>query len=86
MSVMPWSDYDQMMSIANGLEYGLTASIVTNDRKCAQTAERLECGYVWINPRAGIWVHCMAETERSRSRGADELFQLQQIKNVNLRW
>ena len=50
MSIMTWSDYDEMIEIANGLMYGLTASIITNDFKLAmRTAERVEAGYVWVN-------------------------------------
>jgi betaine-aldehyde dehydrogenase len=90
MSVMPWSDYDQMMSVANGLEYGLTASIVTNDLRVAlKTAERLECGYVWINSKGrylgapyGGWKLSGLDREEC----FDELLSYTQIKNVNLRW
>ena len=50
MSVMEWNDYEAMLSIANGLEYGLTTMIVTDNLKMAmETAERVEAGYVWIN-------------------------------------
>jgi hypothetical protein len=31
MSVMPWDDYEDMLAKVNGVEYGLTAAIVTND-------------------------------------------------------
>jgi betaine-aldehyde dehydrogenase len=90
MSVMPWSDYDQMLSVANGLEYGLTASIVTNDLRMAlKTAERLECGYVWINSKGrylgapyGGWKLSGLDREEC----FDELLSYTQIKNVNLRW
>src|SRR3712207_7391789 len=33
MSVFRWSDYEEMLGQANALEYGLTASIITKDRK-----------------------------------------------------
>ena len=34
----------------NGVDYGLTAAIVTNDlAKAMETADRVEAGYVWIN-------------------------------------
>ena len=35
MSVMEWNDYEAMLSIANGLEYGLTTMIVTDNLKMA---------------------------------------------------
>ena len=35
MSVFKWDDYEKMLSIANEIEYGLTAMIVTDDLKMA---------------------------------------------------
>ncbi|MDI9897393.1 aldehyde dehydrogenase family protein [Rhodococcus sp. IEGM 1381] len=50
VSVFKWSDYDTMMSEANGLDLGLTASVWTNDLSIAhKTADALDAGYVWIN-------------------------------------
>jgi betaine-aldehyde dehydrogenase len=50
ISVLRWSDYEQVVEQANAVEFGLTASIWTNDLTLAhKTAERLEAGYVWIN-------------------------------------
>jgi len=31
MSVMPWDDDEEMLAQVNGVEYGLTAAIVTDD-------------------------------------------------------
>jgi acyl-CoA reductase-like NAD-dependent aldehyde dehydrogenase len=48
--VLRWSDYEAVIEQANAVEYGLTASVFTNDLALAhRTAERLEAGYVWIN-------------------------------------
>ncbi|HWH26418.1 MAG TPA: aldehyde dehydrogenase family protein [Pseudolysinimonas sp.] len=50
VSVLRWTDLDDALRIANGLEYGLTGCIFTNDITLAHTtARRLETGYVWIN-------------------------------------
>jgi betaine-aldehyde dehydrogenase len=50
MSVLPWDDYEQVIGDANDTEFGLTASVWTNDLTLAhRTAERLQAGYVWIN-------------------------------------
>jgi betaine-aldehyde dehydrogenase len=50
ISVLRWSNYDEMIEQANAVELGLTASIWTDDLVLAhRTAERLEAGYVWIN-------------------------------------
>ena len=90
MSVFSWSEYDQMLSLANGLEYGLTASIVTDNLSLAiETAEKLECGYVWINSKGrylgapyGGWKH----SGLGREECFDELLSYTQIKNINLHW
>ena len=31
MSVIEWDDYESMISLANGIEYGLTAMIMTDN-------------------------------------------------------
>jgi acyl-CoA reductase-like NAD-dependent aldehyde dehydrogenase len=50
MSVMVWDDYDDMIEVANGVEYGLAASVWTNDLTLAhRTADALDAGYVWVN-------------------------------------
>ena len=46
MSVIKWDDYEKMLSVANGIEYGLTAMIVTDNLKLAMdTAERKQFMY-----------------------------------------
>lgn len=50
LSVIKWSDEEDMFALANSVEYGLTASIWTRDINTAMRAvERLEAGYVWVN-------------------------------------
>ena len=90
MSVMPWSDCEEMISCANGLMYGLTASIMTNDLKQAmETAERIEAGYVWINSSGrylgapyGGW----KQSGIGQEECLEELLSYTRVKNVNLRW
>jgi betaine-aldehyde dehydrogenase len=41
MSVMAWDNYEDMLTKVNGVEYGLTAAIVTND--LARSGEVLDC-------------------------------------------
>ncbi|MBL93938.1 MAG: aldehyde dehydrogenase [Magnetovibrio sp.] len=90
MSVMPWSDYDGMLAQANGLVYGLTAAIVTNNLKMAlQTAEDIEAGYVWINAQGrylgapyGGW----KQSGIGQEECLDELLSYTRIKNINMRW
>lgn len=45
-----WSDEDEMIAQANDVEYGLTASVWTNNLSIAHRAvARLQAGYIWIN-------------------------------------
>jgi betaine-aldehyde dehydrogenase len=53
VAVQRWSDYDQMLADANGLDVGLSASVWSNDLTVAiRTAEAMQAGYVWINDSA----------------------------------
>lgn len=90
MSLMTWSDFDEMIEIANGVMYGLTASIVTNDFATAmRTAERIEAGYVWVNSSGrylgapyGGW----KQSGIGREETLEELLSYTRVKNVNMRW
>ncbi|MCG8555734.1 MAG: aldehyde dehydrogenase family protein, partial [Proteobacteria bacterium] len=90
MSVMPWSDYEDMLAEANGVMYGLTAAIVTNDFKMAmETAERIEAGYVWINAQGrylgapyGGW----KQSGLGQEECLDELLSYTRVKNINMKW
>lgn len=90
MSVLQWSDYEQMLAQANALEYGLTAAIVTNDlAKAMETADRIEAGYVWVNS-SGRYLGSPYGGWKSSGIGQeecfDELVSYTQVKNVNMRW
>ena len=90
MSVMGWNDYDDMLEKVNGVEYGLTAAIVTNDlAKAMETAERVEAGYVWINS-SGRYIGAPYGGWKQSGIGEeecfDELLSYTQIKNINMRW
>lgn len=50
MSVFRWDDYDDMIHLVNDIDFGLTASVWTNDLTVAhRTADAIQAGYVWIN-------------------------------------
>lgn len=55
LAVSSWDDETQVMNVANSLEYGLTASIWSNDITRALTAARkIQAGTVWVN---GVGTH-----------------------------
>ncbi|HWP94998.1 MAG TPA: aldehyde dehydrogenase [Gammaproteobacteria bacterium] len=50
VTVMPFDGEDEAVALANGVRYGLAASLWTRDLgRAHRIAERLEAGLVWIN-------------------------------------
>ncbi|MEI9922489.1 MAG: aldehyde dehydrogenase family protein [Bradyrhizobium sp.] len=89
LSVLKWSDEDQLFAEVNSVEYGLTGAIFTRDLATAhRAASRLEAGFVWVN-RAGP--HFMGapyggykQSGIGREESIDELLSFTQIKNINI--
>ncbi len=90
MSVLPWSEPEDMLAQVNGVQYGLTAAIVTNRLDLAmETAEQVQAGYVWVNSTGrylgepyGGWKQSGLGVEEC----FEELLSYTCVKNVNLRW
>jgi betaine-aldehyde dehydrogenase len=90
MSVLPWSEAEDMLAQVNSVEYGLTAAIVTNRLDLAmQTAEQVEAGYVWINS-SGRYLGEPYGGWKASGLGVEECFEellsYTRLKNVNMRW
>jgi betaine-aldehyde dehydrogenase len=90
MSVLTWRDTEDMLAHANGLAYGLTAAIVTqNLAQAMETAERVEAGYVWING-TGRYLGAPYGGWKASGLGVEETFEemvsYTQIKNIHMRW
>ena len=90
MSILPWTDTEDMLAKANGLEYGLTAAIITNRLDLAmETADRVEAGYVWINAN-GRYLGAPYGGWKSSGLGVEETFEemlsYTQVKNIHMRW
>jgi betaine-aldehyde dehydrogenase len=50
MVVLDWDDEDEMVELANAVDYGLTANVWTNNLgRAHRTAQRLQAGTVWVN-------------------------------------
>ena len=61
MTVLPFTDVDEVVRLANDTEYGLAAAIWTKDISLAlRTARAVRAGVVWINdsqpaPSEAMW-------------------------------
>jgi betaine-aldehyde dehydrogenase len=89
LSVMRWSDYERMIDIANGVEFGLAASIWTNDLNAAHRAvDDIESGYVWVNQHGRHYIGApFGGYKQSGIRGKEDLQELldhTRVKNVNI--
>ena len=90
LAVLPWSDEATMLDAVNGVEYGLTCSIWTNELSTAhRTAAAVQVGYVWINevgrhflgaPFGGV-----KQSGFGREECLEELLRFTQEKNVHVR-
>jgi acyl-CoA reductase-like NAD-dependent aldehyde dehydrogenase len=89
LSVMRWSSVDDVVKMANSVEYGLTAAVWTRDiSQAMNTALRLETGYVWIN---GVNAHVRAmpyggykNSGVGRERGIEELYSYTEEKSIHV--
>jgi acyl-CoA reductase-like NAD-dependent aldehyde dehydrogenase len=90
ITVLAWDKYDEMIEIANGLSFGLTAVVATNDLNTAlKTAEMVGAGYVEVNGPVsyalGSPVGGVKSSGIGREGNLDELLSFTQIKSVNVR-
>ena len=89
LSVLKWRDMDEVVAMANAVDYGLTASIWTRDLdRALHLARAVQAGYVWINgtgthfrnvPHGGF-----KNSGTGREEGLDELLSYTEVKAVNI--
>lgn len=89
LSVIRWSDADEVIEMANGVEYGLTAAIWTESLKTAlTTARRVRSGYVWINGVSAHYPGCsfggMKNSGIGREEGLEELMSYTESKAIHV--
>ena len=84
-----WSHPDELLELANGVEYGLTASIWTNDlRRALVTARRVQAGYVWINGTSSHFLGTSfggaKQSGLGSEEGLEELYSFTEQKTINV--
>lgn len=89
LSIIRWRDEDRLVEDINGVEYGLTASIYTQELATAhRLARRVEAGYVWINTTGahylGVPFGGYKKSGMGREEGFDEVLAYTQVKNVHV--
>jgi betaine-aldehyde dehydrogenase len=88
LSVFKWQDEEEAFKLANATEYGLTASIWTNDIRAAFRAARaVKSGYIWINGTSGHFHGTpfggMKNSGVGREQGLDELLSYTELKTIH---
>jgi acyl-CoA reductase-like NAD-dependent aldehyde dehydrogenase len=89
LSVFTWKDEAEALKLANATEYGLTASIFTNDIKTAfRVARAVKSGYVWINGASGHFYGTpfggYKNSGLGREEGIDELLSYTEVKTIHV--
>lgn len=89
LAAMPFDTYDEALRIANGVQYGLTASVYTNDLRTAHRfAEDVEAGYVWVNEVSrhvlGVPFGGVKNSGLGREEDLEELYSYTEPKNVHV--
>jgi len=90
LGVLKWSDEAKMLSEVNQVEYGLSASIWTNDLSTAhRTAMNVEAGYVWINEVGKHFLGAPFGGFKQSGLGREECFEemlsFTQEKNIHVK-
>lgn len=90
MGVFKWSDEDDLFHIVNGVAFGLTGSIWTNDLVTAhRAARRIYTGYVWVNNSSQHFLGAPFGGVKNSGIGREECFaellEFTYTKNVNVK-
>jgi len=89
VGVVKWNDEAAMFEQVNSVEYGLTASIWTNDLTTAhRAAAAVEAGFVWVNDTSkhflGTPFGGYKQSGIGREECLEELLSFTQEKNINI--
>jgi aldehyde dehydrogenase (NAD+) len=89
LSVLKWSDREDMIEQANDTEYGLASGLWTKDLQTAHTvSERLEAGVVWVNMyngfQTGVAHGGYKQSGMGREMNRQAYHEYRQTKTVNI--
>jgi len=90
LSIFKWSDEAAMLEEVNAVEYGLTASIWTNDLSIAhRTAGVVQAGFVWVNEVSKHFLGApfggYKQSGIGREECIEEMFAYTQEKNIHVK-
>jgi betaine-aldehyde dehydrogenase len=89
VGVVKWSDEAAMLEQVNSVDYGLTASIWTNDLTTAhRAAAEVEAGFIWVNDIGKHFIGApfggYKQSGIGREECLEELISFTQEKNINI--
>ena len=89
LSVIRWENEEDMFDQVNSVEYGLTASIWTQNLKSAHVAAaRVQSGFVWVNHASSHFIGASfggyKQSGIGREEGFDEIYAYTQHKNIHM--
>lgn len=90
VAVFKWTDEDSLFDIVNDVDYGLTASIWTNDLNTAiRASRRVNAGYVWVNNTSQHFIGApfggFKQSGLGKEESLDELLDYTKVKNINIK-
>jgi acyl-CoA reductase-like NAD-dependent aldehyde dehydrogenase len=89
LSAFRWSSESEAIALANDVDFGLTASVWTNDiRRAFEVVRSLDAGFVWVNGSAahftGVPFGGVKLSGIGREESLDELLSYTQLKAINV--
>lgn len=89
LEVFSWTTYEEMIELANDVDYGLASGVITSDIEQAhRTARDLEAGTVWVNQYndfpTGMPFGGYKQSGIGRERGRETLDHYTQTKSIDI--
>jgi betaine-aldehyde dehydrogenase len=90
LSIIKWSDEDELFRMVNAVDYGLTGSVFTRDLLTAhRAAAKMQAGYIWINHVGPHYLGAPFGGYKQSGLGREECFEemlsFTQEKNIHVR-